>query len=92
VVPFGEVWIWKARPYAPSHCRTTRQIEAVAPRSTCSHCGSLNWLDQRVVALPSTALAAATSAFSAEEAVAALPWAAFVVPQTPGSGVEPVEP
>ena len=32
-----------------------------APRSTWIHCGSLNWLDQRVPALPSTALGAATS-------------------------------
>jgi hypothetical protein len=46
---------------------------AVAPRSTCSHCGSLNWLDQRVPALPSTALAATVPAFSTEDAVAGLP-------------------
>jgi hypothetical protein len=44
-----------------------------------------------VVALPSTALAAETSAFSWLLAVAVLPWAALVVPQAPGS-VPPVEP
>ena len=33
---------------------TTRLSVADAPRSTCSHCGSLNALDQRVPVLPST--------------------------------------
>src|SRR4051794_15839300 len=46
---------------------------AVAPRSTCSHCGSLNALDQRVPVSPSTAAAADEAAFSEEEAVAVLP-------------------
>ena len=54
-VPSGEVWIWKAVAYAASHCRVTEVIEAVAPRSTCSHCGSEKALDQRVPVLPSTA-------------------------------------
>ena len=71
---FGEVWIWKARPYAPSQCRTTWVMVAVAPRSTWIHWGSLNWLDQRVPVLPSTAFAAPTSAPSCDEAVAGLPW------------------
>ena len=55
VVPSGEVWIWNAVAYAASQCRTTWVIEALAPRSTCSHCGSENALDQRVPVLPSTA-------------------------------------
>jgi hypothetical protein len=38
---------------------TTRLIVAVPPRSTCSHCGSLNWLDHRVVVRPSSAAAGA---------------------------------
>ena len=43
---------------------------AVAPRSTCSHCGSLKALDQRVPVFPSTAAAAGVLAFSVEDAVA----------------------
>src|SRR4051812_22990852 len=47
---------------------------ALAPRSTCSHCGSVNALDQRVaVRLPSTAADAGVPAFSVDEAVAGLP-------------------
>src|SRR4051812_7644166 len=61
------------RAYAASQFRTTRLSVAVVPRSTCSHCASLNALDQRVPVLPSTALAAAKSAFSALDAVAVLP-------------------
>ena len=53
----------------------------MAPRSTWIHCGSLNALDQRVPVLPSTAAEAGVPAFSVDEAVAALPWAAFAVPQ-----------
>ena len=56
LVPSAEVWIWKAVAYAVSQFRTTLLIVWVAPRSTCSHCGSLKALDQRVVRLPSTAL------------------------------------
>src|SRR5689334_14889838 len=55
----------------------------VLPRSTCSHCGSLKALDQRVPVLPSTALPAAVPAFSCDEAVAGRPCARFVVPQPP---------
>ena len=54
-VPSAEVWIWNAVAYAASQFRVTWAIEAVAPRSTCSHCGSENALDQRVPVLPSTA-------------------------------------
>ncbi len=45
---------------------------AVAPRSTWSHCGSLNALAHRVPALPSTAPAAGKAALSDEEAVTGL--------------------
>src|SRR5258708_5326657 len=69
-VPSGEAWIWKALPYAVSQYSTTWVIEAVAPRSTCSHCGSLNALDQRVLRLPSTAAEAGYEALSMEDAVA----------------------
>jgi hypothetical protein len=40
------------------------------PRSTSSHCGSENALDQRVLVLPSTAADAGNEAFSSEDAVA----------------------
>ena len=56
VVPSGEVWIWNALAYAASQFRATWVIEALEPRSTCSHCGSLNALDQRVAVLPSKAV------------------------------------
>ncbi len=73
VVPSGEVWIWKALAYAVSQYSTTWVIEAVAPRSTCSHCGSLNALDQRVFRLPSTAFDAGYVALSTDDAVAGWP-------------------
>jgi hypothetical protein len=60
------------------------------PRSTCSHCGSLNALDQRVPVLPSTAAEAGVPAFSVDEAVAGRPCAALVVPQPPP--VPPIDP
>ncbi|GAA3422072.1 hypothetical protein GCM10018952_70900 [Streptosporangium vulgare] len=48
---------------------------ALAPRSTWIHCGSLNALDQRVPALPSTAAdAGKATVLSEDEAVAVLPW------------------
>src|SRR5450759_2429033 len=83
VDPSGEVWIWNALPYAFSQFRTTWQIDSVEPRSTSSHCGSENALDQRVPRLPSTASWAGKPAFSSEEAVAVLFSARFVVPQVP---------
>src|SRR5438552_3646102 len=71
----------------------------VLPRSICSHCGSLNALDQRVPVLASTALPAGVPAFSCEDAVAGRPWARFVVPHPPLPGwtvqvnvAEPVAP
>src|SRR5260370_37448861 len=72
-VPSGDVWIWNAVAYAASHCSTTWLIDAVPPRSTCSHCGSLNALDQRVPGLPSTASDAGNDAFSTDDAVAGWP-------------------
>src|SRR5450755_658726 len=81
VVPSGEVWIWNALPYAVSQFSMTWQIDWVEPRSTSSHCGSENALDQRVPRLPSTAAEAGEPAFSSEDAVAGLFSARFVVPQ-----------
>src|ERR1035438_1555904 len=83
VDPSGEVWIWNALPYAASQFSVTWQIDWVEPRSTSSHCGSENALDQRVPRLPSTAAEAGKPAFSSEEAVAVLFSARFVVPQVP---------
>ena len=85
MVPSAEVWIWKDLAAAASHCRTTWLIVAVPPRSTWIHCGSPKALDQRVPALPSTAADAAKAAFSADEAVAGLPWDSNVVAAPAGS-------
>src|SRR5258705_5170106 len=63
-------------------------MEALAPRSTSSHCGSEKALDQRVPVLPSTALEAGKPAFSVEDAVAVLPSATFVVPQLAAAAVD----
>jgi len=49
---------------------TTRPIACFEPRSTRSHCGSLNYDDQRVLMFPSTAAEAGSVLFSTEEAVA----------------------
>src|ERR687895_2090771 len=72
-VPLPEVWSWKARPYAASQRSTIWLMAAVTPRSTWSHCGSLNVLDQRVPVLPSTAADAGVPAFSTDDAVAGRP-------------------
>src|SRR5258708_36596442 len=40
------------------------------PKSICSHWGSLNCDDQRVLTLPSTALSASRPAFSTDDALA----------------------
>jgi hypothetical protein len=53
---------------------TTCVIDAVAPRSTCSHCGSENADDQRVPVLPSTAAEAGYAPLSTDDAMAGLPW------------------
>jgi hypothetical protein len=50
-----EVWIEYAVAYAASQVSTTCWSVSTAPRSTCSHCGSLNRLPQRVVVSPSVA-------------------------------------
>src|SRR5262245_4594680 len=76
-VAAGAVWIWNDRANAASQVSTTWQTVAVAPRSTCSHCGSLNADDHRVPVLPSTAALAGKEAFSVEEAVAGWFSAAF---------------
>src|SRR5215471_20918164 len=64
-----EVWIWNAFPNAASQLSTTWHTLCVEPRSTSSHCGSENWLDQRVLAFPSVAFPAGKLAFSCDEAV-----------------------
>src|ERR1700681_4362077 len=81
VEPSVEVWIWNAVAYAFSQFRVTWQMDWVEPRSTSSHCGSENALDQRVPRVPSTAADAGKPAFSSEDAVAVLFSARFVVPQ-----------
>src|SRR5215472_2295986 len=53
----------------------------VEPRSTSSHCGSENWLDQRVFRFPSVAFAAGKLALSCDDAVVGRWSAMFVVPQ-----------
>jgi hypothetical protein len=58
------------------------------PRSTRSHWGSEAWLDQRVPVLPSKADAAGVPAFSVEDAVAGLPWAALAVEQAAAPSCE----
>src|SRR5579859_3677149 len=63
----------------------TLQILVVEPKSTCSHCGSLYRLSQRVPVLPSTARLAVLAPVT-DEAVAVLLSATFVVPQ-PAAGV-----
>src|SRR5258708_40355735 len=78
-----EVWTWKAEANAASQFSTTWLTVWVAPRSTASHCGSLNAEDQRVPVLPSTAADAGVPAFSVEDAVAVLPWDSRVAPPEP---------
>src|SRR4051794_9705643 len=91
-VPVAEVWIWKDLPYAPSHTSWTWQMLCVAPRSICSHCGSLYWLAQRVPGSPSTVLEAMSPVFSLDDEVAVLPSAALTVPQAAGGGEDGVVP
>src|ERR1700743_3361813 len=78
-----EVWIWNAVAYAVSQSRPTWQMLWEEPRSTSSHCGSENALDQRVPVLPSTAADAGELPFFVDEAVAVLFSATLVVPQVP---------
>src|SRR5215831_17015902 len=75
-----EVWIWKALPNAVSQLSTTWHTLWVEPRSTSSHCGSENWLDQRVLRFPSVAFAAGKLEFSWDDAVVGWWSAMFVVP------------
>src|SRR5690349_5269512 len=81
VAPSFDVWIWNAFAYAASQFSVTWQMFLAEPRSTCSHCGSENALDQRVPVLPSTAAEAGKPAFSVDDAVAGWLRAAFAVPQ-----------
>src|SRR5580704_3278775 len=79
-VPSGDVWIWNALPYAVSQFSLTWQIVWLDPRSTCSHCGSENALDHRVLVLPSKAAEAGVPAFWMDDAVAGWLSAAAAVP------------
>src|SRR5258706_7871147 len=79
VAALSDTWTWNAVAYAASQVSTTWATVARAPRSTCSHCGSLAALDQRVPALPSTAALAGVPAFSVDDAVAGLPCDSSVV-------------
>src|SRR6266567_3264464 len=83
VAASGETWIWYAVAQAASQVSTSWQICWVLPRSTRIHCGSENWLDQRVPVLPSTAADAGVPAPSTDEAVAGWFKAALVEPQPP---------
>ena len=83
VTASGEVCIWNALPYAASQFSVTLQMFWLDPRSTCSHCGSLKALDQRVPVLPSNAAEAGVPAPSIDDAVAGWLRAAFAVPQPP---------
>jgi hypothetical protein len=72
--------------YAASQLSDTPQIDWLVPRSTSSHCGSLNALDQRVAVLPSVAAEAGNCwPFSSDEAVVGWFSAMSVVPQDPAS-------
>src|SRR5258707_5683148 len=76
-----ETWIWNAVAYAASQARVTRQIVWTEPRSTSSHCGSENALDQRVDRLPSVAFDAGNEEFCNDDAVVGWFSARLVVPQ-----------
>src|ERR1035438_9135912 len=62
-------------------------MDWVEPRSTSSHCGSENALDQPVPRLPPTAAEAGKLALWIDEAVAVLFSARLVVPQVPPPAV-----
>src|SRR3954453_19315936 len=74
LVPSVDAWTWKAVAYALSQDRTTLLMAWVAPRSTSSHCGSLNALDQRVARFPAPTLDAGSPAACTDDAVAGCPW------------------
>ena len=78
-----EVWIWNAVAYAASQTRPTLQIVLLEPRSTSSHCGSENALDQRVPGSPSVAADAGNVALCSEDAVVGWFSARLVVEQPP---------
>src|SRR5712664_2315975 len=82
-VPSAETWIWNPVAYAASQFSATWQMVWLAPRSTCSHCGSENALDQRVPVFPSTAAEAGVPAFSVDDAVAGWLSAALVATHVP---------
>src|SRR5450432_3315819 len=89
VEPSVDVWIWNAVAYAFSQSRVTWQMDWAEPRSTSSHCGSENALDQRVPRFPSVASAAGNDALCVDDAVVGWFSARLVVPQMPDPPPEP---
>src|SRR5215471_1731445 len=87
-----EVWIWNAFPNALSQTSTTWHTLCVEPRSTSSHCGSENWLDQRVLVFPSVAFLAGKLALSCDDAVVGWWSAMFVVPHVAAEALVAVTP
>src|SRR6266850_5863501 len=65
--------MWYAVAYAASQWIVKPLMAAFAPRSSCSHCGSLNADDQRVDWSPSTAAEAGVLEVSTDDAVASEP-------------------
>src|SRR6266536_920559 len=72
--PVVEVCIEYAVAKAASQLSRTRVTGCTEPRSTVIHWGSLNWLDQRVPGLPSTAKFGVRLPASLLDEVAFLPW------------------
>src|ERR1700733_6836099 len=88
-----DTWTWNAEAYAASHRMLTPQTCCGEPRSTSSHCGSLDRLDQRVPGSPSVASGAGESVASwVEEAVVGWSSARSCVPQYSVGPVPPPPP
>src|SRR5690349_16362415 len=93
VDPSVDVWILYSDAYATSQFSLTREMVALPPRSTAIHSGS--WpsrLAQRVVELPSTALAPPKVAASTDDTVVGLlaesrTSAALAVPDAARGGI-----
>src|SRR5258706_15474301 len=77
-MPSEETWMLYAAAIAACQAMEKPLIGALAPRSTWSHCGSLQAEDHRVVSEPSMAAEAGVLALSTDDAVASAPSAMFV--------------
>ena len=87
VVALLEMSMWYAVANAASQWIVNPLRAAFAPRSSCSHWGSLQAYDQRVDWSPSTAAEAGVPAFSTDDAVASEPTAMLVsAAVAPGCG------